>query len=255
MIRTKLAARLAAAAPPSLDKRLLLHACAAAELAHTASLIHDDVIDGGLVRRSSPTLWRVAGASAAVLIGDALLCEALDLLMAVRRRRYVRNFVRKVGEMCRAEALHELLLRGRPVDVPMCLRIARRKTGPLFAFVAGACAGTDRVLHASLEEAGYRIGTAYQLADDLADVVGDEAQAGKTLGRDFLKHKPTLPHILPDGPERTQSLVAEHCRAALDTLSAWPGIQKALAAFRAEELDRLFERSGLGVGLAGEARS
>ncbi len=200
MLRTRMAARLSTRLTVPVET--LQHVCAAVELTHTASLCHDDVIDNALVRRGQPALWRASSRSGAVLLGDLLLCEAMGLLTGTDGGRLVRPFLAKLRETCAAEAEQELRLRGREVGRDVCLRIARGKTGPLFAFVGLAAGGADAALSAALEEAGYRVGTAYQLADDLLDVEGCEEAAGKTLGTDVARRKFTLAQEPGPRPKR-----------------------------------------------------
>lgn len=236
MLRTRLAARLLASGSVPADSPTVARACAATELVHTASLCHDDVIDNAVIRRFKPTLWRAASPSGAVLIGDLLLCDAIDLILETRDGRYARPFVAKVREVCSAEAEQELALRGRRVDEDTCLRIARGKAGPLFAFVAYMCGGDDRALAAALEEAGYRIGASYQLADDLLDIVGGEETAGKTLHTDVARRKFTLPQVSQDRPATTRGRIARLCASAHEGLADWPEVRAALASFFHDDL-------------------
>ncbi len=229
MLRTRLAARLHGRL--SVPAETLQRVCAAVELTHTASLCHDDVIDNAVVRRGLPALWRVSSRSGAVLLGDLLLCEAMNILIDTEEGRLVRPFLVKLRETCAAEAEQELRLRGSQVERAECLRIARGKTGPLFAFVGLAAGGKDAALSAALEEAGYRIGTAYQLADDLLDVEGREEEAGKTLGTDVARLKFTLAQAPEDGRNATREMVAELCAGALQTARPWLGARRALAEF------------------------
>ncbi len=242
MLRTTLAARIADCAELSLSRRSVELACAATEMAHTASLLHDDVVDRGMIRRDQPTFWRSTGASAAVLIGDQLLCEALKILLGLDGERYAMIFVQKLQEVCAAEAEHELLLRDRRLEEATCLRIARGKTGPLFAFVAQICGGSDKNLSSALEEAGYIIGTAYQLADDLIDVVGSEAAAGKTLGTDLSRGKYTIPQSEFDGETVTLEYISEFSESALDLLDSWEDVRTAVADFLALDFRSVLER-------------
>ena len=223
MLRTRLAARLVAHHVAKGSTTTLAAVCAATEMAHTASLCHDDVIDCAALRRAKPTLWRVTSPSGAVLIGDLLLCEAMDLLAETEGGRRLPSFVSKFREVCIAEAEQELEARGRPLDERTCLDIARRKTGPLFAFVCGACGGEDEAFSSALEEAGYRIGTAYQLADDWVDVVGDERITGKTLGTDAQRAKFTLAQTSTGGQSTLHAQIARLCHSALECLEACPG--------------------------------
>lgn len=236
MLRTRLAARLLRVRPTALRHENVARLCAATEMAHTASLCHDDIIDRGLVRRGHAALWRVTSRSAAVLIGDLLLCEALDLLLHTESGRYMGSFVSKVREVCAAESEQELRWRGKPLDSHTCLRLARGKTGPFFAFVGQACGGDDKALSSALEEAGYRIGTAYQIADDLLDMTEKHAIAGKTLGTDSKRGKFTLAHDSVAGASTARKHVAELCSSALECLNAWPRAQDALAHFLVDDL-------------------
>jgi len=246
MLRTRLAGRLLNGSPPPDG---LEAACAATELVHTASLCHDDVIDNATVRRGRPSLWKVTSPSGAVLLGDLLLCEAMDLLAVPAPSPYLRDFLGKVRQIIDAETEQELLLRGREIDAEACLRLARDKTGPLFAFVARAAGGPDAALAAALEEAGYRIGTAYQLADDLFDVIAGEDQAGKTLGTDRARGKFTLAQG-EGGAAETTRRVTDLCRSALAGLDGWPRHRAGLARYLVEDLQPVFDSHGPGLSVA-----
>jgi len=226
------------------DPEDLAKACAAIEMVHTASLCHDDVIDNALLRRSLPTLWRKTTPSAAVLIGDVLLCHAAALVASAANGRYLVPFLAKVTEVCTTEARQELILRGRRVGQDACLEVARGKTGPLFAFVGLVAGGEDTALAAALTEAGYRIGTAYQLADDLLDVDGQTGKAGKTLGTDRSRGKFTLPLSRESGPELTTECVRRLLTEALAGLGPWPGVQAAVRAYVERELVPAMEIQG-----------
>jgi geranylgeranyl pyrophosphate synthase len=244
LLRSRLAGRLAAAGSPPPDAEALARVCAAVELVHTASLCHDDVMDGGLLRRGVPALWRKAGRSGAVLIGDLLLCEATELLLDTAGGRYVRDFVEKVAEVCAAEAEQEVALRGRALNAATCLRLARSKSGPLFAFAARVTGGADQVLSAALEEAGYRVGTAYQLADDLLDVLGQEEVSGKTLGTDDRRGKFTLACDPKEGHKVLTGEVQRLCSSAVECLKPWARAQQGLRRFLARDLRPVFARYG-----------
>ena len=241
MLRTRLGARLAESGGYRGDPCVLAHACAATELVHTASLCHDDVIDSGEMRRGMQTLWKIVTPSAAVLIGDMLFCEALEMLQRIAHGRYLGSFIARIREVCITEIEQELILRGKESDEFTCMRIARQKTGPLFAFIGQVSGGEDLELARSLEESGYRIGTAYQLADDLLDISGDEQLCGKTLGTDVLRGKYTLPQS-PVDAGAIQERVAELCRSALDCIDKWPEARIGVEKFLASDLKTTFER-------------
>jgi len=235
MLRSRLAGRLAEA---GLVRNLpvLRDVCAAVEMAHTASLCHDDLVDGATLRRGRGSLWQATNPSAAVLIGDLLLCEAVELLRPLGDGAPLGEFLAKVREVIEAEAEQELLLRGSPVSYETCLRLARGKTGPLFAFAAMFCGGDDPQRCSALEEAGYRIGTLYQLADDLVDVVGSETSAGKTLGTDVARGKSTLAQSDVAGPDATREHVRGLCDSAQRCLSPFPNLQFQLQQFLRHDL-------------------
>ncbi len=239
MLRTRLADRLAAANPSCPDLAVLVPVCAGIELVHAASLCHDDVIDNSWIRRSLPTVWRNTGCNGAILLGDLLISEALDLIGSVEKGAYLRAFIGKIREVCQAEAEAELRWRGRRADEATCLRLARYKTGPLFAFAASVCGGHRQPLSGALEEAGYYIGTAYQLADDLIDVTGNERTVGKTLGLDRSQRKYTLAQGSGQDRRRTRERIRELCLSTLTCLKAHPHARRAAGRFIARDLQPL----------------
>jgi geranylgeranyl pyrophosphate synthase len=111
------------------------------------------------------------------------------------------------------------------------LRLARGKTGPLFAFTAAVSRWDDAALRPTLEEAGYRVGTAYQLADDLIDVRGTQGAAGKTLGTDFKRRKFTMPQMSGSDDRDTIECILALCRTSLELLDERGGLRRALAEF------------------------
>jgi heptaprenyl diphosphate synthase len=232
MLRTKFAARIFAASGGSCTPAAGLEkACAAIELVHTASLLHDDIIDNALVRRSQPTLWKTQGANYAVLAGDLLYCEALTMLLSGENGYLAPLFVEKVKEVCLAEIRQELLFRARTTECQTYLDMVRGKTGPLFAFLGYACGAEDAELARALEEAGYLTGIAYQLADDLLDVVGDEESTGKTLGTDALRKKATLAFGIQGLNGTPDSLIMSTIGSAKTVLERWPLLRDGITEF------------------------
>lgn len=242
MLRTRLAGRFIEAGSASTDVPGLFSACTATELLHVASLCHDDVIDNARIRRGQSTLWVITGPSAAVLIGDMLLCEGMKLLLEASGGRYIESFVAKAKEILDAEIEQELFRRDRKPNEKTYLRLARGKTGPLFAFVASICGGDDEALSGALEEAGYRIGTAYQLSDDLLDILGTEEIAGKTLGTDSLRGKFTLPQTDEEGGRTTRQRVGELLRSGLKCLKNYPRAHEGLVRFLSRDLQPILDR-------------
>jgi geranylgeranyl pyrophosphate synthase len=241
MLRSRLAARLVACGGTRAGRRTLERCCAATEFAHTASLLHDDVIDGGLFRRALPAFWTITSPSAAILVGDLLLCKAMALVADTEGGRYMGPFISTIREVCTAEAEQELFLRDKPVDRDTCLRLAREKTGPFFAFV-GLVSGGDTDLAGALEEAGYRIGAAYQIFDDLVDIVGDEREAKKTLGTDVARRKFTLPQSPDDGQREAVECVEGLCRSAIEHVSEWPPARAGIETYLDQDIRPVFQR-------------
>ena len=186
MLRSRLAFRVGQATNP--DPELLVYGAAAVEMIHTASLLHDDVIDGGVLRRGMPTFWVEKGSAGAILLGDLLLFKAIDLMCRVADGRYTHDLVKLTGEVCEAESEQELLLNGSDSHLELCQSIARRKTGALFAFAAMIAGDGDAARVSALKEAGYLLGTVYQMADDILDTRDEKAGAGKTLGTDAARN-------------------------------------------------------------------
>ncbi len=240
MLRTRLGARLASAFP-SVDPSAVRRGCAAVEMVHTASLCHDDVIDNALMRRGCPALWKAVGTIGAVLIGDLLLAAAFELVARSGSAR-TGAFAEKLLEVAAAEAQQEFALRGGPVDESVCVELARGKTGPLFAFSAWVCTGDDSPRGRAQGEAGYLVGTAYQLADDLLDVVGSEEDAGKTLGTDAERGAPTLLNCPDGGEEAAARRIRALCASALAELAPWEGARRSLADFLLLDLQPVFDR-------------
>lgn len=233
MLRSRLLVRVGTSA--GVAPSTLHHAAAAVELIHAASLLHDDVIDGGFLRRNLPTFWSEKGVPGAILVGDLMLFKALDVVGRVEDGRLVNSLVRMTGEVCDAESEQELVLRGQTAFWEHSVRIARRKTGALFAFAAHACGGSDAVLSTTLRDAGYAVGTAYQLADDIMDANGDEAEAGKTLGTDQARAKTTAATAW-DGPTDAAAYVDLLTRQAADSLAPWPAVHAAWIGYVEQDL-------------------
>jgi geranylgeranyl pyrophosphate synthase len=229
MLRARLTLRLGAAnGIPSTVRR---PAAAAVELIHAASLLHDDVIDGGILRRGIPTFWKAHGTSGAILLGDLLLFKAMHLIRAANRLPLLGEFIELSGVVCEAEAEQELIRRQKPATWPQALQIARRKTGALFA-CAAVTAGQNTAQKNALREAGYLLGTAYQIADDILDGSAKEHQAGKTLGTDRTRGKTTA---AVRSANFARNYVEKLCRQSAALLQPWPKLRQAWQAYLDEE--------------------
>jgi octaprenyl-diphosphate synthase len=166
------------------------------ELVHSASLLHDDVIDDGLTRRGQPAPRVRWGNSVSVIAGDWLLTASLTLAQRSRVPGAVEALVRALHALVEGEAV-QLRLRGSTrFTVAEALLVCRGKTGSLFAFCGEAGALAARApssVREALREFGLRAGTAFQIADDLLDVEGEPAALGKAALADATEGKPSLP--------------------------------------------------------------
>lgn len=230
-LRSRLAYRVGNAT--GVQPRLLEFGSAAVEMIHTASLLHDDVIDGGVLRRGMPTFWVEKGSAGAILLGDLLLFKAIDLICQVAGGRYTHDLVRLTGEVCEAESEQELLLDGSDSRLELCQSIARRKTGALFAFAAMLGGNGDAHREASLKEAGYLLGTVYQLADDILDTRGEDAGSGKTLGTDAARGIVSAAHL--DEP-RLRAHLHTLMKEAIDCLDGDPQAQRGIENYLEQDL-------------------
>jgi octaprenyl-diphosphate synthase len=194
MLRARLTLSIGSATDLSDDN--CLKAAATVEMVHLASLLHDDVIDNGLVRRGKAAFWKEKGSTSAILMGDYILCRAFSLISEIGNTELMSTLINMLQEVCNAELEQELIAEDLPRDWGQCLNVARRKTGSLFAYASYAGAGNDTVLATALLESGFELGTAYQLADDLLDAGGNFTVSDKTLGQDARQNKLTAADFL-----------------------------------------------------------
>lgn len=229
MLRSRLV--LSVGTANEVDEQVLIHSAAAVDIIHGASLLHDDVIDGGLLRRGAPTFWKKYGINGAILFGDLLVFKGLHLLVEVGRQDLLQELIHMSTHVCRSEVEQELVLRGTPGTWEECEYIARAKTGSLFAFaaVAGANGSPDQV--DALREAGFILGTAYQLADDMLDASGNEAVSGKTLGTDNKRGKTTAITATQNAPVDAPAYIYDLLDKSSALLNQWPELKASWLEF------------------------
>lgn len=181
----------------------LYRIAAAVELIHTASLLHDDVIDGALSRRGKPSLNALYGNSPAVLTGDYFFARAFELISLCEDNRLTRLFTAAISTMCEGEIEQMRNAFNWRLDEVGYLRCAYSKTAALLEACCEAGAllaseGVDRVQ--KYKEFGRNLGMAFQITDDLLDISGDPATTGKPAGSDLREGTITLPliYILED---------------------------------------------------------
>ena len=187
---------------------------AVVEFIHTATLLHDDVVDESDLRRGRETANALFGNAASVLVGDFLYSRAFQMMVDVGEMRVMQTLADATNVIAEGEVLQLLNCHDADVDVPNYMRVIHCKTAKLFeaAMRLGAILGKASVAE---EEAaskyGMHLGTAFQLIDDVLDYSADEAQTGKHLGDDLAEGKPTLPLIyaMQHGTAKQAGLVRE----------------------------------------------
>jgi octaprenyl-diphosphate synthase len=203
---------------------------AAVELIHTATLVHDDVLDEATIRRHLETINARWNNETSVLLGDYLFSLAVRLISSLGAMYAVQAISEACRAMCQGE-LRQVATRGDFDLSEACyLDIIADKTAALCACccrLGSHCAGAKEETQEALARFGRQLGVAFQIVDDLLDVLGDEAKTGKSLGTDVLKQKPTLPLIRllsqaePADREEILSLVSRPDGAGSGELREW----------------------------------
>lgn len=171
---------------------------AVVEMVHIATLVHDDVLDESDIRRRAATVNRLWGAERAVLTGDFLFSHAFTLCSSLDSQFASQVIGRTAITLCEGEMMQDANGANFDLSEDEYFDIIRRKTASLI----GACGllgakygGADERTVRRMRELGEALGVAFQITDDLLDLMGDEAEAGKSLGRDVYKRRITLPLI------------------------------------------------------------
>lgn len=219
LLRPSLALLVAEAAGTVSERHLRLGA--ALELIHTATLIHDDLIDDADVRRGRPTAHTRFGNTTSVLLGDYFYTHAFDLVAQLDEPVLMRLLTRTTNVICSGELHQQMAARDITLTEEEYNRIIHAKTAVLCE-VAGAFGAVDatRPQRAAAREYGRLCGMAFQVADDCLDFSGDSEKVGKTLTTDIERGRMTLPIIralaASHGSEREQleRRLAEACSAA-----------------------------------------
>jgi octaprenyl-diphosphate synthase len=171
---------------------------AVVEFIHTATLLHDDVVDESALRRGQPTANTLFGNAASVLVGDFVYSRAFQMMVSAGDMRVLEVLADATNVIAEGEVLQLMNCRNADIDEESYLRVIRYKTAKLFeaagrlgAILAGASAETER----ALATYGSHLGTAFQLIDDVLDYSGEAGVIGKNIGDDLAEGKPTLPLI------------------------------------------------------------
>ena len=172
---------------------------AVVEFIHTATLLHDDVVDESALRRGRATANAMFGNAASVLVGDFLYSRAFQMMVSVNCMRVLDVLADATNVIAEGEVLQLLNMHDADLAVDDYLRVIRFKTAKLFeasarlgAVLASAAPGVE----ASCADFGRSLGTAFQLIDDLLDYEGNKDELGKNVGEDLREGKPTLPLLV-----------------------------------------------------------
>lgn len=168
------------------------------EFIHTATLLHDDVVDESSLRRGRKTANALFGNAASVLVGDFLYSRAFQMMVALRDMRVMEIVADATNVIAEGEVLQLLNMHNAAVTEEQYLQVIRSKTAKLFEAAAQLGARTAGATDAAIEAAakyGRSLGTAFQLIDDVLDYSGNAIDIGKNVGDDLREGKPTLPLI------------------------------------------------------------
>ncbi len=171
---------------------------AVVEFIHTATLLHDDVVDESDLRRGRQTANALFGNAASVLVGDFLYSRAFQIMVEIDDMRVMSVLSDATNVIAEGEVLQLMNCHDADVDEARYLQVIRYKTAKLFeaaAQLGAILGGASLEIERRLAEYGMHLGTAFQLIDDVLDYSGAEVETGKHLGDDLAEGKPTLPLI------------------------------------------------------------
>jgi octaprenyl-diphosphate synthase len=191
---------------------------AVVEFIHTATLLHDDVVDGSELRRGNATANQAFGNPASVLVGDFLYSRAFQMMVDAQDMRIMEVLANATNVIAEGEVLQLMNMHDASLDEAGYLHVIRSKTAKLFeasAQVGAILAGAATDLEDACAEYGQAIGTAFQVIDDVLDYAGDASVMGKNLGDDLREGKATLPLIC--AMQRGTSAHKELIKNAIET--------------------------------------
>jgi geranylgeranyl pyrophosphate synthase len=210
-----------------------IDAAIALELIHSATLLHDDIIDGGLLRRGKPSAFARFGAAPSLVAGDFLFCRAFELCGRFEER-LVRTAAQACIQLTEGEVMEGRMRNNAIATLEDYMAVITRKTASLFAAggrVASDLAGGSAKTIKAMDQLGLALGRAFQMVDDLLDVIGPEERIGKPVGSDLREGIISLPVVL--GVQANSVLPADF-RAG--TPVTGPVLERALAAMREPSL-------------------
>ena len=203
------------------------------EFIHTATLLHDDVVDESALRRGRDTANSLFGNATAVLVGDFIYSRAFQMMVAIDSMRVLQVLADATNVIAEGEVMQLMNCHNADIDEAGYLAVIRCKTAKLFeaatrlgAILGGAASSQE----SAMSDYGLQLGVAFQLIDDVLDYSGDQAVIGKNLGDDLAEGKPTLPliHAIRHGtPDQANTVRGAIEQGGRDDLAA------VMAAIRA----------------------
>lgn len=181
------------------DSESVIRLATVMEMIHTATLVHDDIIDNAATRRNTVTVNAKFGNQAAVLMGDWLYMSAFETSLKERSLEILDILTELTRKMTEGELIQLTMLGRTDISEEDYFDILRRKTAYLFSAcceIGAILAGAEPEVRSELKDYGMNLGTAFQLADDVLDFTADKEVLGKASGADLLEGKLTLPLIL-----------------------------------------------------------
>jgi octaprenyl-diphosphate synthase len=194
-----------------------LNLAAVVEFIHTATLLHDDVVDESTLRRGRPTANEAFGNPASVLVGDFLYSRSFQMMVLAQNMRVMEVLSEATNVIAEGEVQQLMNMHDASLSEADYIHVIRSKTAKLFeasARLAAILAGSDAATEAACAEYGQALGTAFQVIDDALDYDGDVAEMGKNLGDDLREGKVTLPLIVAMG--RCSPAERELIRSAIE---------------------------------------
>jgi octaprenyl-diphosphate synthase len=216
---------------------------AVVEFIHTATLLHDDVVDESELRRGQSTANALFGNAASVLVGDFIYSRAFQMMVSVNDLRVMQILADATNIIAEGEVLQLMNMRDPDVSEECYMQVIYSKTAKLFEAAAKIGALIAHASNSEIEAAaeyGRSIGTAFQLIDDVLDYTGNTAEIGKNLGDDLREGKMTLPliYLMQNGTAEQRQLVrgcienanVDHFESILEAIKACGGLQYTLQA-------------------------
>jgi octaprenyl-diphosphate synthase len=185
---------------------------AVVEFIHTATLLHDDVVDESSLRRGTATANSLFGNAASVLVGDFLYSRAFQMMLSLRDHRVTEVLADATNVIAEGEVLQLMNCRNADLSVEEYMHVVRFKTAKLFEAagrLGAVVANSSLEIQEDLARYGMHLGTAFQIIDDVLDYSGDETSTGKHLGDDLAEGKTTLPliHVMTSGGRQSAAVV------------------------------------------------